>query len=122
SQTSKQDNDQGSGSTQTNTVKGDCSTPGNCTDNQTTTVNGQTTTNTQTGQNVNAQTTCSGSDCTTTTVGSGDIFVSVGHGLVQEWTPSGALVRTLDTGKSANPTGITTGLAIRQSDNMSVTG
>ncbi len=121
SQTSKQDNDQGSGSTQANTVKGDCSTPGNCTDSQTVTVNGQTTNNTQSGQNVNAQTTCSGSTCTSTTVGSGDIFVSVGNGLVQEWTPSGALVRTLDTGKGPNPTGITTGLAFSPADKLFVT-
>jgi hypothetical protein len=64
SQSSKQDNDQGSGSTQMNNVKGDCHTPGNCTATQTITVDGQTTTNTQSGENVNAQVTCSGSDCT----------------------------------------------------------
>jgi hypothetical protein len=65
-QTSKQDSDQGNsnGSTQMNTIQGDCSTPGNCTVSQTATVDGQTTTSTQTGQNVNAQTTCAGSDCT----------------------------------------------------------
>jgi hypothetical protein len=66
-QTSKQDNDQGSnGSTsnQKNFGQADCSTPGNCTAIQTTTVNGETTNNTQSGENVNAQTTCSGSECT----------------------------------------------------------
>ena len=61
-QSSTQANDTGSG--QTNTVQGDCSTPGNCTDTQTTTVDGQTTTNTQSGQDVNTQTTCNGSECT----------------------------------------------------------
>jgi hypothetical protein len=63
-QTSTQDNDQGTGSQQTNDVHGDCHTSGNCTVNQTTNVDGQTTTSTQTGQNVDAQTTCSGSECT----------------------------------------------------------
>ena len=47
-------------------VKGDCSTPGNCTDNQTTTVDAQTTTNTASGQNVNTTTNCTGSTCTAT--------------------------------------------------------
>jgi hypothetical protein len=97
-QTSKQDNDQGSGSTQTNTVKGDCSTPGNCTDNQTVTVNGQTTTNTQSGQNVNAQTTCSGSTCTTGTntvliAGTGDFGdTEPNDNLAQELTGDGYTV------------------------------
>jgi hypothetical protein len=63
-QTSTQDDDQGTGSTQTNVVQGDCQTSGTCTDTQTTQVNGQTTINTQSGENVNAQTSCSGSDCT----------------------------------------------------------
>jgi hypothetical protein len=63
-QTSNQDDDQGSGSTQTNVVQGDCQTSGTCTVTQTVQVDGQTTTNTQSGQDVNAQTTCSGSECT----------------------------------------------------------
>ena len=63
-QTSTQDNDQGSGSTQTNDVQGDCQTSGSCTDTQTVQVDGETTTNTQSGQDVNARVTCSGSDCT----------------------------------------------------------
>jgi hypothetical protein len=63
-QTSKQDNDTGSG--QTNVVQGDCNTSGTCTVDQTTTVDGQTTTNTQSGQDVNTQTTCNGSECTST--------------------------------------------------------
>jgi hypothetical protein len=65
-QTSTQDNDQGTGSTQTNTIQGDCSTPGTCTDTQNTNINGTTSTNTQSGQSVNTQTTCSGSTCTST--------------------------------------------------------
>jgi hypothetical protein len=64
SQTSTQDDDQGSGSTQKNFGQADCSTSGNCTVDQSTTVDGSKTTNTQTGQNVSAQTTCSGSVCT----------------------------------------------------------
>jgi hypothetical protein len=63
SQTSTQNNDQGSGSHQTNTVQGDCSTSGNCNITQNTTVDGQQTTNTQSGQNVNTSTTCTGSNC-----------------------------------------------------------
>jgi len=123
-QSSTQNNDQGSGSTQTNTVQGDCSTPGNCTDTQTVTVNGQTTTNTQTGQNFNAQTTCSGSTCTTTnvqgaTVGSGNVLVSVGDGLIQVWDVSGAapvLVHTLNTGKGSGS--LTAGLAFDSSGRL----
>jgi hypothetical protein len=65
-QSSKQDNDQGSGSTQTNTVQADCSTPGNCTANQTTTVNGSTTQATSSGQNVNSSINCTGSTCAAT--------------------------------------------------------
>jgi hypothetical protein len=62
-QSSTQANDTGSG--QSNTVQGDCSTPGNCTDTQTTTIDGQPpNTNTQSGQNVNTQTTCTNSNCT----------------------------------------------------------
>jgi hypothetical protein len=64
-QTSTQDTDQGSGSNQQNTGQADCQTSGNCTATQTTTVDGQPTTNTQSGQNVNAQTTCNGSTCAT---------------------------------------------------------
>jgi hypothetical protein len=60
--------DSNDGSTQTNTVEGECSTSGNCTVTQQTDINGQQSTNTQTGQNVNAETRCSGSSCTTFTV------------------------------------------------------
>jgi hypothetical protein len=63
-QTSQQDND--TGSNQTNVVQGDCSTTGNCTVTQTTAVDGSTSTNTESGQNVDTQTTCSGSTCTST--------------------------------------------------------
>jgi hypothetical protein len=108
SQSSNQDNDQGTGSAQTNVIQGDCSTSGNCTDTQNTNINGTPTTNTQSGSNVNASTNCTGSTCTTctgsnctTSLPSGDVFVSVGDGHVQEWNPANltAPVRTLDTGK-----------------------
>ncbi|HJU37115.1 MAG TPA: hypothetical protein VJ716_06845 [Gaiellaceae bacterium] len=63
-QTSTQNNDTGSG--QTNTVQGDCHTDGNCTDTQNTNINGTSNTNTQSGQDVNTQTTCNGSECSST--------------------------------------------------------
>jgi hypothetical protein len=66
-QTSKQDNDTGSG--QTNVVQGDCHTEGNCTVEQTTTVQGDTTTNTQSGQDIDTTTTCTGAECTPTCTG-----------------------------------------------------
>jgi hypothetical protein len=66
-QTSKQDDDQGTGSTQTNVVQGDCQTSGTCTDTQTTNINGSTTTTTQSGQDVNTSTNCTGSTCQTST-------------------------------------------------------
>lgn len=65
-QMSTQDNDQGDGSNQTNVVQGDCHTDGNCTVDQTTNVDGQTNTFSSSGQDVNAQTTCTGSDCNNT--------------------------------------------------------
>lgn len=68
-QSSKQDNDTGSG--QTNVVQGDCHTDGNCTVAQTTTVQGETTTNVQSGQDIDTTTSCTGSDCNTTCTGSG---------------------------------------------------
>ncbi|MDP9307137.1 MAG: hypothetical protein M3P15_02385 [Actinomycetota bacterium] len=61
-QSSTQKND--TGSNQTNTVRADCSTSGNCTVTQTTSVDGQTTTNTQSGQNVDTSINCTGSACT----------------------------------------------------------
>ena len=61
-QSSQQDNDTGSG--QTNVVHGDCSTTGNCNVNQTTNVDGQTHTNNQSGQDVSTSTNCTGSTCT----------------------------------------------------------
>ncbi len=67
-QSSTQDNDQGSGSQQTNVVQGDCSTSGTsptaCTVTQNTNVDGHQSTNTQSGQDVNTTTTCTGSACT----------------------------------------------------------
>ena len=65
-QTSNQDNDQGSGSTQTNDLEADCVTSGNCMATQNTNINGTPSTNTQSGQNVDMQTNCTGSTCTST--------------------------------------------------------
>jgi len=62
-QSSTQDND--SRQNQTNDVQADCSSSGTCTATQTTTVNDSSTTNTQSGSDINAQITCTGSDCTT---------------------------------------------------------
>jgi hypothetical protein len=63
-QITQQDND--TGENQTNTVQADCTTDGNCTVSQTATVNGETTTNTESGKDINTQTNCTGSACTTT--------------------------------------------------------
>ncbi len=52
------------GTGQTNLVRGDCSSAGNCTVSQTVNVNNQQKTNTQSGQNVSTQTGCSGTTCT----------------------------------------------------------
>jgi hypothetical protein len=65
-QRSTQSNDDNAAGSQSNTVEADCTTTGNCTASQTTTVDGQTTTNFQSGQNVSAETNCTGSACTTT--------------------------------------------------------
>lgn len=62
-QSSTQDDDQGSGSTQTNTVHSDCSTSGSCTSNQTTTVDGSATSAPESGQSVNSTISCTGSTC-----------------------------------------------------------
>ena len=61
-QSSKQDNDTG-GSGQTNDVRGDCNTSGNCNIAQQTNVDGNQTTNTQSGQNLTSGITCTGSAC-----------------------------------------------------------
>jgi sugar lactone lactonase YvrE len=105
---------------QTNTVQGECATSGECTATQTTNENGTTTTHTASGSTVDTSTDCTEGSCTTTTPSgfvSGDLFVSVGNGLVQERTPSGALVRTLDTGTG----GYTTGLAFDAGPRLYVT-
>jgi hypothetical protein len=65
SQTSTQDNTTGTG--QTNVVQGDCTTSGNCAITQTTAVDGQQSTNTQSGPDISTSTSCSGSDCTSST-------------------------------------------------------
>ena len=64
-QSSKQDNDTG-GTGQTNDVKGDCSTSGNCNIAQQTNVDGNQTTNNQSGQTLNSGISCTGSACTPT--------------------------------------------------------
>jgi hypothetical protein len=69
-QSSTQDNNTGDG--QTNTLVGDyttsgtCATAADCRVTQTTDVNNDSSTNTETGSSVNTQTTCDGSDCTST--------------------------------------------------------
>jgi hypothetical protein len=65
-QTTQQDNDQGPGSNQTNTVQADCQTSGNCTATQNTNVDGQASTNVASGSTVSTSTNCSGSTCTGT--------------------------------------------------------
>jgi hypothetical protein len=99
----------------------DLSTSGAATGNQTTTQNGQTTTNSSTGTTDNLGTTCTQGTCTTTQTGfpSGDVFVSVGNGLVQERHPDGTLVQTLNTDKGAGI--FTTGLAFDAAGNLYVT-
>jgi hypothetical protein len=95
-------------------------TSGSATGNQTVTENGNTTSNSFTGHFVSLSTECTGTDCTPTQGGSGDVFVSVSDGKVQEWNVSGptpALVRTLDTGRG----GETTGLAFDSALNLYVT-
>jgi sugar lactone lactonase YvrE len=112
-QNSTQNNDAGQHQNQHNDIEGDCTTSGNCTVNQTADENGTSTMNFQSGSTNNATISCtSGTSCSKSTnaFASGDVFVSVGDGLVQERQPNGTLVRTLDTGKGAGS--FTTGLAI----------
>jgi hypothetical protein len=63
-QSSQQDTDQGSGSIQQNSLQADCQTSGNCTATQSTNIDGTPSSNTQSGQDVQAQMTCSGTECT----------------------------------------------------------
>jgi hypothetical protein len=63
-QSSTQNNDDTGLGVKTNNVHADCSTSGSCAVTQTTSVNGSTTTNTTAGQEVHAQTNCTGSACT----------------------------------------------------------
>ena len=60
-QSSKQDNDTGSG--QTNNVQGDCHTSGSCTNTQKTNINGNQSDNTQTGPDLNTSLNCTGASC-----------------------------------------------------------
>jgi hypothetical protein len=100
----------------------DLSTTGSANGSQTITQNGSTTTNSSTGSTVNLGTTCTQGTCTPTQTGfpSGDIFVSVGNGQVQEWNVNGVtptLVQTLNTGH----TGFTYGMAFDAVGNLYVT-
>lgn len=83
-QTSTQDDDQGTGSQQTNVVQGDCHTSGDCTVDQTTNIDGQTNTNTQSGQDVSTTTNCTGSDCTSTGGGPTPTFTWEGSQLTAQ--------------------------------------
>jgi hypothetical protein len=51
------------------------------------------------------------------TYGVGDVFVAVGSGKVQEYTPTGTLVQTMDTGLG----GFTTGMGFDNAGNLYVT-
>ena len=101
----------------------DLSTTGSANGSQTITQNNQTTTNSSTGSTVNLGTTCTQGTCTPTQTGfpSGNVFVSIGDGNVQEWNVSGSptLVTTLNTGKGAGI--FTTGLAFDAAGNLYVT-
>jgi hypothetical protein len=98
----------------------DLSTTGSANGSQTITQNGNTTRNSSTGSTVNLGTTCTQGTCTPTQTGfpSGDVFVSVGEGQVQEWKPDGTFVQTLDTTTNSAET---TGLAFDASGNLYVT-
>jgi hypothetical protein len=87
-QTSQQAND--THEMQTNLIQGDCSTTGDCTVTQNTNINGTPSTNTESGQNVNTQTTCTGSDCESTgPTTTGDLTL----------LPNGLSVSNTDIGK-----------------------
>jgi hypothetical protein len=98
-----------------------CQSSGNCSVTETQNTNGVTTTNSSSGSTVNTGLSCSGTTCTPgARFTTGDLFVSVANGHVQEWDVSGAtptLVRTLDTGLG----GFTTGMAFDGADNLYVT-
>ena len=122
-QQSTQQNDR-PGTPQPNITQADCATSGNCTANQTVTDGTTTSQNTKAGPTVNTTINCTSSSCSTTTtngttpITSGDVLVSVGSGLVKEFTPTGTLVQTLDTGQSTSET---TGLAFDAAGNLYVT-
>jgi hypothetical protein len=101
----------------------DLSTTGSASGSQTITQNGNTTTNSSTGSTVNLGTTCTQGTCTPAQTGfpSGNVFVSIGDGNVQEWNVSGSptLVTTLNTGYG--PGTFTTGLAFDAAGNLYVT-
>lgn len=123
-QTSTQKNDTPD-TIQPNITQADCATSGQCAASQTVTDGNTTTQNTKAGPTVDTSVNCN-SGCTTTTtngttptpIASGDVLVSVGSGLVKEFTPSGTLVQTFDTGQSSSET---TGLAFDAAGNLYVT-
>ncbi len=98
----------------------DLSTTGSATGSQTITQNDTTTTNSSTGSTVNLGTTCTQGTCTPTSGGfpSGNVFVSIGDGKVNEYRPDGTLVATLDTLHAGS---FTTGSAFDAAGNLYVT-
>jgi hypothetical protein len=98
----------------------DLSTSGSATGNQTITQNGQTTTNSSTSSTVNLGTTCTQGTCTPTQTGfpSGNVFVSVGDGKVNEYQPDGTFVAELNTLHAGS---FTTGSAFDAAGNLYVT-
>jgi hypothetical protein len=98
----------------------DLSTTGSANGSQTITQNNQTTTNSSTGSTVNLGTTCTQGTCTPTQTGfpSGNVFVSIGDGKVNEYQPDGTFVATLNTLHAGS---FTTGSAFDAAGNLYVT-
>jgi hypothetical protein len=97
----------------------DLSTTGSANGSQTITQNGNTTTNSSTGSTVNLGTTCTQGTCTPTQTGfpSGNVFVSVGDGKVNEYQPDGTFVAELNTLHAGS---FTTGSAFDAAGNLYV--
>ncbi len=119
-QDSRQVSTPATGAVLTNIVSDQCASQGNCSGTQHVDSNGTVKDNSQSGSSITIAVTCSSTSCTSSNgFPSGDVFVSVGDGLVQERHPDGTLVRTLDTGKGAGS--FTTGLALDAGGNLYVT-
>jgi hypothetical protein len=127
SQTSTQESD--NPTEQHNVAQTTCTTSGACSGRQDVNNNNGTSHNGNAGTgNVTFDTNCTSACQTTANFPSGNIFVSVGGGKVQEWTPTATLppgcntppclVRTFDTGQSGTET---TGLAFDAAKNLYVT-